>query len=403
MYTGVMTFLSVLTAEEERVLYLGIPGLTWGAATVLGPIIGGAFTESGAGWRMAFYLNLFIGGLFAPVTMFLIPSRDPRPGARALDRVRNLDWVGLVLMSGIYVSGLMAISFGGVLYPWNSGPTIGLLVVGGTLTIAYWVQQACCFGVASDCRTIPFEFLRSVTLMYAFLVEACAATAAFVSISFLPLYFQFVRGDSALFAGVRLLPFVVFLVLMIVSTGWIATRIGRMTPLFLLGSALALAGGALMYTVDETTEVAKVYGYTILLGAGVGMYLQLPFALAQTCTKPALIPVAVGFISWAQLAAPAVTVAVSNAIFLNKATTNVAAAIPQASGEDVARIIAGVDPAYLGRLSAATRASIVSGIVKAMRDVYILVMVAGALSLLATVLMLVRGDKKLNGRALMAA
>lgn len=51
MYLGVMTLLSVTTTEHERPTYIGFTGLTWGAGTVLGPIIGGAFTESSATWR----------------------------------------------------------------------------------------------------------------------------------------------------------------------------------------------------------------------------------------------------------------------------------------------------------------------------------------------------------------
>lgn len=58
MYVGVMTLLAATTTMQERPLYVGGTGLTWGLGTVLGPIIGGAFTVSSAGWRWAFYLNL---------------------------------------------------------------------------------------------------------------------------------------------------------------------------------------------------------------------------------------------------------------------------------------------------------------------------------------------------------
>lgn len=113
-----MTLLSLLTTDKERPGYLGACGLTWGTGTVLGPIIGGAFTVSSATWRWAFYINLVIGGACAPVYVLLVPSVDPRPGTTIQKRAAEIDLVGTVLMIGTLVSGLMAISFGGTVYAW---------------------------------------------------------------------------------------------------------------------------------------------------------------------------------------------------------------------------------------------------------------------------------------------
>jgi MFS family permease len=59
MYVGVMTLLAATTTIHERPMYVGSSGLTWGLGTVLGPIIGGGFSDSQAGWRWAFYINLY--------------------------------------------------------------------------------------------------------------------------------------------------------------------------------------------------------------------------------------------------------------------------------------------------------------------------------------------------------
>lgn len=50
-YVGVMTILSVMTTLQERPLYVSTTGILWGAGTILGPVIGGAFTQSNATWR----------------------------------------------------------------------------------------------------------------------------------------------------------------------------------------------------------------------------------------------------------------------------------------------------------------------------------------------------------------
>lgn len=92
-------------------------GLVWGIGTVLGPVIGGAFVESPATWRWAFYLNLCVSGLFAPVYLFLIPSFKPRADARKTTPLRKYDVLGTVLSIGAIISLIMAIDFGGTLYP----------------------------------------------------------------------------------------------------------------------------------------------------------------------------------------------------------------------------------------------------------------------------------------------
>ena len=128
MYVGVMALLAATTTMHERPIYVGGTGLTWGLGTVLGPVIGGAFTDSSAGWRWAFYINLCIGAVCAPVYLCMLPNKDPRLGASLTDRAHEIDHVRAVLTLGAFVSGTMAISFGGITYPWGSGKIIDLFV-----------------------------------------------------------------------------------------------------------------------------------------------------------------------------------------------------------------------------------------------------------------------------------
>ena len=61
-------------------------------------------------------INLCIGALWAPVYLFLLPGRDPQPGKSFFARMAEVDWIGNILVAGAFVSGIMAISFGGVVY-----------------------------------------------------------------------------------------------------------------------------------------------------------------------------------------------------------------------------------------------------------------------------------------------
>jgi MFS family permease len=99
--------------------------------TVLGPVIGGAFTVGNAGWRWAFYINLPIGGLIAPVLIFLLPTFDARKGAPFRERIRHIDWIGSTLFTGAIVCFVLALTFGGSQFSWGSGQVIGTFVCFG--------------------------------------------------------------------------------------------------------------------------------------------------------------------------------------------------------------------------------------------------------------------------------
>jgi MFS family permease len=103
----------------------------WGLGTVLGPVIGGAFTDSSAGWRWAFYINLPIGGIILPVLVFLVPNFDAQKGKSYWERVKQVDWIGSTLLTGAIVSIILALTFGGNQFAWNSGQVIGTFVTFG--------------------------------------------------------------------------------------------------------------------------------------------------------------------------------------------------------------------------------------------------------------------------------
>ncbi|KAI4112194.1 MAG: hypothetical protein LQ339_000202 [Xanthoria mediterranea] len=381
MYLGVMTLLSVTTTEHERPTYIGLTGVTWGLGTVLGPIIGGAFTDSSAGWRWAFYINLVVGALFAPVWFLYLPRFDPRPGVALKKRLAEIDYVGTILIIGAYVSGVMAINFGGSTYPWESGRIIGLFVTSGVLFILFGTQQGMALLTTKDRRIFPVEFLKRRIMLILFAETACASTATFLPIYFIPLFFQFVRNDSALEAGVRLLPFVVFLVVVCVANGAIMSIQGYYFPWYVIGGAFNLIGAALMYTVNSDSSTARIYGYSILLAVGAGAFVQASFSVAQAKVKPHMIPLAIGFITAGQIGGVTISLAIANSVFLNKSTQGILAVLPGIPKEQVQAAISGAESAFLSSLDEATRRGVLVAIVDAMRNIYILNIVAGALAL----------------------
>ncbi|KAL5347343.1 hypothetical protein ACLOAV_007654 [Pseudogymnoascus australis] len=381
MYVGVMTLLSVTTSIQERPMYVGLTGLLWGIGTVLGPIIGGAFTDSSAGWRWAFYINLVIGGAFAPVYLFMLPRSDPRKGVPVLRRFKELDWVGTVILMGAFVSFIMAVSFGGILYAWNSGQIIACFVVAFSLFGIFAVQQELAIFTTVDQRIFPVQFLRSRTMLLLFAETSAAATGIVVPLYMIPLFFQFTQGDSALQAGVRILPYIFLMVFGCIVNGAVLSKYGYYMPWYLGGGILFVIGSALMYTVDSSSTAAQVYGFSILLGVGVGVFCQASFSVAQGTVKPEEIPSAVGFITCAQITGITIAIAIANSVFLNGAEEGISKLLPDVPRDQIQSSIVGVGSKFVQSLPVAMRQQVLDAIIEAMSKAYVLCITAGALAI----------------------
>ncbi|KAH8424135.1 uncharacterized protein LDX57_001889 [Aspergillus melleus] len=382
MYLGVMTLLTILTTPTERPMYLGMVGMIWGVGTVLGPIVGGAFTDSPATWRWAFYINLCIGGLFAPVFLFMIPSIDPRPGVSLKSRLAEIDFLGTTLFIGVFVSGIMAIAFGGLLYGWDSAQIIALFVCSGVLAILFFLQQHFLILTTYQRRIFPLQYFKDKEMVILFIETAAAGTSSFIPIYFVPLFFQFVQGDGALQAGVRLLPFIVPLVVFNLVNGAAMSTLGYYMPWYLAGGALVIVGGALLEVTHLNTSVAQIYGALVVAGIGTGSFSQTGFSVAASLVPPEETSTAVGFMTCGQIGGSAVALSVANTIFLNRATVQIARLLPGETISAVQGMVSGANGALLESLGGDLRGRVLDAIVRAITDALVLELTSGALAVL---------------------
>lgn len=346
----------------------------------LGPIVGGAFADSSATWRWAFYINLCIGGLFSPIYFLYIPSRDPRSGASIMSRWREIDYIGTLLQIGAFVSGIMAISFGGVLFAWNSATTIALFVLSGVLFILLGFQQGFTVLTTLSRRVFPTQYVTNKEMAILFSQIAAASTNSFIAIYFIPLYFQFVQSDQALRSGVRLLPYIIPLVVATMLNGAFMERLKYYLPWFLVGGILIIVSNAMLFQLSLTVSTTYIYAALVLGGLGTGLFVNAPFAIAQWIVPPEEIAEAVGFITCAQVAGVTISLAMANAIFLNLAENSITSLLPGVAKADVQAAITGLGGSFLRTLDTGTQKKILEAIVNAIRKVFILGVTAGALA-----------------------
>ncbi|KAL8997628.1 MAG: hypothetical protein Q9188_006283 [Gyalolechia gomerana] len=387
MYLGVTMLLSIFTTPTERPTYFAMLGATFGLGTTLGPIVGGAFADSSATWRWAFYINLVIGGLFAPVYLLYLPSRDPRPGTSLSKRLVELDMVGSILQVGAFVAGIMAVSFGGVLYDWNSGRIIGMFITSGVLFIALAFQQEFAILTTTTRRVFPVQYVRQKEMVILFAQIASASTNSFVAIYFIPIYFQFVQTDEALKAGVRLLPYVIPLVFASMLNGGLMEKLRYYTPWFLVGGLFLIVSNAMLFHITLTINAGYIYGALVVGGLGTGFFANAPFAIAQWIVPEQEIALAVGFITCAQVAGVTISLAIANAVFLNLSQNSIQRILPGVPKEGVQAAISGAGGPFLRTLPMDTQKLVLEAIIGGIEKVFILGIAAGCLTVLLSLFM----------------
>ncbi|CAJ2505539.1 Uu.00g129330.m01.CDS01 [Anthostomella pinea] len=384
MYCGILTYLSALTDERERPAYLSFSGATWGLGTCLGPVVGGAFEK--VTWRWGFYINIVIGGFFLPVYLFLLPSLDPLPPSTTFkQRGKHFDFVGTALFAASVLCLVLAINFGGVLYAWNSGSTIALLVVGILAFIAFVIQQSYSWLTTPTERIFPGQLLHIREATFLFISSICTNIAIFVPIFYIPIYFQFTRGDNALDAAVRLLPLIFTVTFAMIANGFLMARWGYYFPWYIAGTAVGLVGNVLLYTIHVDTPNANIYGYEVLLGLGIGSCNQAGYAVIHTLVSRENMSFAIPFMMMAQYGGITIGLSVSGAIFVNQALKGLRGLLPSFSELQLNAIISGTSGNAIETVPEQLREPAISILVEGLRQTFILCFVAGAIAFILSV------------------
>ncbi|RYP12070.1 hypothetical protein DL767_011508 [Monosporascus sp. MG133] len=377
IYVGTMNIVSAITTPMERTHYLNLVGVAWCLGTILGPIIGGAFADSAATWRWAFYINICIAAVAAPVCIWLIPVVSPPTSYTLLERVRRFDYLGAALFLGGVVSIIMVLGFGGAFYAWDDGRMIALYVVTATLWTAFSLQQR--FFVLTVDRIFPVQFVGNWEMVILFSWTAIAISNLVVTVYSLPLLFQFTFGDSSFGSGVYTIPFVAAVIVSIGFSGPLFAKYPFYAAWFTGASILMLIGNCLLSTLDYTTPYGRICGYSVIGGLGVGPVVQLGYTIAQVKVAPESVSEATAFLSCAQMAGLALSLGIATSVFLNGATNDIALILPDWPRDHIMASIDSADTALFDNIDEETRSRIREAIAGKIGDVFY-TNVAGAAS-----------------------
>lgn len=323
-----------------------------------------------------------IFAIAGPILVFVLPSIDFAKDQSAKKRLSKIDWLGLAVWTGWCVSFFMAITYGGTLFKWESHSMVILWVFVGVLAISFVLTHKFYPFVKKENRLYPSHMLRNLKLGILQVATFSAASAVYIPIYYLPLYFQFARGESPVEAAVKLLPFVFMISTIAILNGFFMAKWGYYMPWFLVGSLLTVAGGSLMYTVTVDTSVPAIYGYSVLLGIGGGCFMITAFGCVSDVVEPKDIFNAIGVISLVQCIGITFFPSLSGSIFQNMGTKHITPLLPSDYSGDPRVILAGASGTEWQSFSEAVQPQLVSAIVDAMSNVYIMIVIASGITAL---------------------
>ncbi|OBI16295.1 MFS transporter [Mycobacterium sp. E2327] len=273
---GLMVTAMALIGEviplRDRGRYQGAMGAVFGVTTVIGPLLGGYFTDH-LSWRWAFWINVPISIVVFFVAAAAIPALSDRSKP-------VIDYVG-ILFVGLGASGLtLATSWGGTTYPWGSATIIGLFAGSAVaLAIFVWVESRV------PAPILPTRLFASPVFTVCCVLSFVVGFAMLGALTFLPTYMQFVDGVSATTSGLRTLPMVVGMLTTSMGSGVLVGRTGKYKVFPVAGTAVMAFAFFLMSRMEPSTSAWLQSLFLVILGAGIGMCMQTLVLIVQNTSS----------------------------------------------------------------------------------------------------------------------
>jgi EmrB/QacA subfamily drug resistance transporter len=342
---------------RDRGRYQGALGAVFGVTTVIGPLLGGYFTDH-LSWRWAFWINVPVSIVVFFVAAAAIPSLTTRGKP-------VIDYAG-ILFVGLGATGLtLATSWGGTTYPWGSPTIVGLFAASAAaLGIFVWVESRS--AGPQSAPILPTRLFGNPVFTVCCVLSFVVGFAMLGALTFLPTYMQFVDGVSATTSGLRTLPMVAGMLSTSIGSGVLVGRTGRYKIFPVVGTAVMALAFLLMSRMDPSTSSLLQSVYLFILGAGIGSCMQVLVLIVQNTSSFEDLGVATSGVTFFRTIGSSFGAAIFGSLFTNFLRARIGPALA-ASGASPA---AANSPEALHRLPHAQAAPIVAAYATSLTQVF---------------------------------
>ncbi|WP_422395017.1 DHA2 family efflux MFS transporter permease subunit [Nocardia vulneris] len=318
---GLMVTAMALIADtiplRQRGKYQGALGAVFGVTTVIGPTLGGLFTDH-ASWRWCFYVNV-------PVAIIMIAM-----SARTIPRVRAavkpiIDYAGIGLVAVAVSTLILGLEWGGQEYPWGSPTILGLFIASAVLFAAFVAVE-----LRAEEPMLPMGLFRSRVFTVCSILSFICGFAMLGSITYLPAYLQYVDGVSATMSGVRSLPLVAGLLVTSILSGQVVGKTGHYRYFPIVGTLVMALGLYLMSTMGRDTGIWEESLYMMVLGLGIGLTMQVLTIVVQNTVPYAQLGTATSGVTFFRTLGSTFGTAIFGTLYSNEIGPNLRAALLEA-------------------------------------------------------------------------
>ncbi|NUL44630.1 MFS transporter [Cellulosimicrobium funkei] len=254
---------------RERGKYMGIMGGVFALSSVIGPLLGGWFTD-GPGWRWAFWINLPIGvlALLAAIFFLKLPRKDH-------GRL-SLDWAGMALIAVATTSMVLVTTWGGGTYAWTDPLILGLIAVFVVAAVAFVLVER----RAAE-PLIPMTLFRERNFVLTTIAGLFVGVAMFGALGYMPTYLQMSFGLEASVAGLAMIPMMGAMLVTSTVAGQLVSKYGKYKWYPVVGAFVITGAMALLSQMDPHQPIWIVCTYMAVLGLGLGLSMQILVLIVQ--------------------------------------------------------------------------------------------------------------------------
>ncbi|NJP42331.1 MFS transporter [Actinacidiphila epipremni] len=354
-----MAIVGDIVPPRDRGRYQGVFGGVFGAASVLGPLLGGVFTEQ-LSWRWVFYVNLPIG----VIALAVIAAVLHIPARRTDHRI---DYLGMAVVAAAATCLVLVTSLGGSTLAWGSAAIITLAVVGVLLVGVFVLIER-----RAQEPVLPPRLFRVRTFVVCSVISFIIGFAMFGAMTYLPTFLQVVHGYSPTLSGVHMIPMVVGLLVASTGSGQIVSRTGHYKPFPIIGTAVTAVGLLLLHTLDEHTATWVMSLYFFVFGFGLGLVMQVLVLAVQNAVGYEDLGSATSGATFFRSIGASFGVSVFGTVFTNQLSDKLTAAlrgVPVPPGFDFGQLQA--DPTAVGRLPPVVKAPVLHAYSQAITTVFL--------------------------------